>query len=70
MKVQEHLIREAQLLATGATNHETDQICLMYRGAAKGGHESQAAFEHFEQALKDHIVELRINRARTTRIPA
>lgn len=62
LKVNESLIREAQLLMTGANNHTTDQFILMYRGAAKQG--PVDAFEHFEQALKDHTQKLRARRAR------
>jgi hypothetical protein len=60
-KVKEWLIREVQILKTGANNHDTDQLILMYRGAARDG--TPAAFQHFEQALEDHLVKLRRERA-------
>lgn len=58
--VDECLIREAQILKTGANNHDTDQLILMYRGAALDGPEP--AFEHFEDALKKQVQKLRAAR--------
>ena len=58
MQVQERLIREAQLLTTGAEIHTTRELIAMYRGAAKSDHAE--AFLYHQNALDDHIAALRV----------
>ncbi len=63
MVVNERLVREAQLLTTGAEVHKTHSLIAMYRGAAKDETpQSQNAFKVFEKGLEDHVAKLRAKR--------
>lgn len=60
MKVKEHLIREAQLLTSGAEIHDTNGMIGIYRSAAENDHPSaHVRFLEVEQLLEEHIVMLR-----------
>ena len=61
-KVDNLLIREAQLLTTGASIHDTNELVAMYRGAA----DHDVSFIHFEEALKQHVAKLRAHRWRSS----
>jgi hypothetical protein len=58
------LIREAQLLTTGAEIHTTNELIAMYRGAVVDAH---VVAVKFEKALQDHVISLRAKRFRTRR---
>lgn len=59
MKMDEHLIMQAQLLTTGADVHKVNGLIQMYQSAAKGtSPQSRNACVHFEQALKDYLAAL------------
>jgi hypothetical protein len=62
MLVRKSLIRDAQLLTTGAEIHDTNQFIAMYRGAASSGH--QESFILFEQNLESHVAQLKAKRSR------
>lgn len=59
------LIREAQLLTTGAEVHRTNGLVAMYRGAAADmSPQGQIAATQFEEALETHVGMLRARRFR------
>lgn len=60
MKVDESLIREAQLLTTGATIHTTQEAIVWYRARAQDGIEH--AFQDAERNLREHLAKLRAYR--------
>lgn len=64
------LVRDAELLATGASIHTTRELVAMYKGVADPQtpqeHEAQAIWE---EALRDHVHELRLGTYRKRRIP-
>jgi hypothetical protein len=63
--VCDDLIREAQLLTTGAEIHKTRELIAVYRGAANDpSPQGMQAFTLYQQALEKHVGVLRMKRLR------